>query len=129
MTITAPTKGPAGDQAVTEPSIGRLLVEHKHVSLAVLAAFVVLVASILPEVVSAGTWTVTDSTSCTAWSSANPKQQAAYSRLYVRQHGSLANGATSPASIVAAVNKGCLAAFAYDEDDQVTVLHASKGRY
>jgi hypothetical protein len=112
-----------------QPSIRRYLLQHKRASLAVLAVLVVLVGPVVPELVATGTWKVTDSTSCQSWSSANPRQQTAYARLYVQRHGSLANGATSPARIEYAVNYGCLQAFGYDEADQVTVLQAIDGKY
>jgi hypothetical protein len=92
----------------------------------VLIAFVGL---LVPGMVGAGSWTVTDATSCSAWSSANHNQQAAYARLYVKEHGPLASGASSAGSIEAAINNGCLGAFAYDEPDTVNVVQALKGRY
>jgi hypothetical protein len=130
MASTASTSGGAGDSTVTQPSIRRLLLQHKRISLAVLAVLALVVGSIvIPEAVSAGNWKVSDSTTCSSWSSANPKQQTAYAQLYVQRHGSLADGATSPASVEAAVNNGCMAAFAYDEDEQVNVLQAINKQY
>jgi hypothetical protein len=128
MAGTASTLGAGGEQLAPQPSIRRFLLQHKWISLAVLAVIAVMVGTAIPEVVTAGRWKVNDSTSCSAWSSANPRQQRAYAHLYVQRHGSLSNGATSPASIEDAVNKGCLEAFGYDEADQVTVLQAINGQ-
>jgi len=72
---------------------------------------------------------VSDSTSCSGWSSANQVQQHAYARLYVQEHGSLSNGARDAASVEAAINKGCLQAFGSDVADNVTVLQAINDQY
>lgn len=129
MTSTASRFTADGEHAASRPSIRRFVLEHKPASLVVLVVLVLMVGSAVPAVFTAGSWKVSDATSCSAWSSANPTQQAAYSRLYLQRHGSAANGATSPAGVEAAVDRGCVQAFAYDEADQVTVLQAIKKQY
>src|SRR5437588_5496148 len=127
--ISAPPDPAPRTQLSAQPSLRRLIVRHKRLSLALLAALAVFVAVLVPEVVGSGSWKVTDASSCSAWSSANQAQQAIYVRLYVKEHGSLPSGATSGDSIETAINSGCTAAFAYDEADTVNVVQAIKGRY
>jgi hypothetical protein len=129
--IDSPTSPEAASPRLvaTQPSLWRLIARHKAASLAVLALLVAFVAVLVPEVVGAGSWKVSDATACSTWGAANQGQQAAYARLYVREHGPLSNGATSASSIVTAINNGCTAAYGYDEADSVNVLQAIKGRY
>lgn len=108
----------------TQPSIRAFLLEHRAISFSALALVIIVVGVVIPDLPGVGSWKVTDSTSCAAWSSASRRQQAAYSRLYISRHGPLANGATAPASIEAAINHGCVQASAYDAADTITVLEA-----
>jgi Flp pilus assembly pilin Flp len=110
-------------------SLRRLVRDHKRVSAAAFAGIVVLVAIVVLGVIGSGSWKVADTTSCTAWSSANQVQQDGYAALYVREHGALSGGATDAAGVIAAVNTGCTGAFGYDEADTVDVLQAIRGRY
>jgi hypothetical protein len=128
-TATTSSADPTRPPRPAQPSIRAFLRQHKWIPIAALAVLVVFVAVIVPEIAGAGAWKVTDSTPCSAWSAANPRQQAAYARRYVERHGSLANGATSPAAIEAAINNACIQTFAYDEADTVSVLQAINGQY
>jgi hypothetical protein len=112
-----------------QPSLWRLLRRNRVLSLALLAVLALFVAIILPEVIGAGSVKITDSTPCSTWGASSQLKQDAYARLYVKQHGPLRGGATSPASVVTAVNTGCTAAFGYDEADNIDVLQAIKGQY
>jgi hypothetical protein len=116
-------------QAPTQPSLWRLLLRHRAVSLALLATLVLFAAIIVLEVSGAGSRKITDATSCSTWGASSQLKQDAYARLYVQKHGPLRNGATSPTSVVTAINTGCTAAFGYDEADNVTVVQAIKGQY
>lgn len=126
---SASTDGGTQVQDTWPPPLRTLVVRHKVASLIALAVVVVFFAILIPEFLTAGKLKITDSTSCQAWSTAKPKQQAAYSRLYVRLHGALSHGATSTASIEAAVNYGCIQAYAFDEADTITVLQAIRREY
>jgi len=112
-----------------QPSLWRLLLRHRAVSLALLAVLVLFAALIVPEMIGAGSLKITDATSCSTWGASNQLKQDAYARRYVKRHGPLRNGATAPASVVTAINSGCTAAFGYDEADNVTVAQAIKGQY
>ena len=90
-----------------------------------MAAFIVLLlAMTLVTALGSGRGSVSDATTCTQWGSANQTKQAAYARLYVREHGPLRSGATSPASVIAAINNGCGQAFSNDVSDTMTVVQA-----
>lgn len=114
---------------MAQPSLWRLLLRHRALSLGLLAVVAIFAAVVVPEMVGAGSLKVTDSTSCSTWGAANQIQQEAYARLYVREHGPLRNGSSSPAGIEDAINSGCTAAFGYDEADSVDVVQAIKGQY
>lgn len=129
MTGISASTDAAPQQPAPPPSLRALLRRHKLVSLALLVVVLLCAAIVVPEVLSAGSLKVTDSTSCAAWSSATPREEGAYARLYIQRHGSLAGGATNVARIESQVNNGCMQAFSYDEADTITVLQAIQGRY
>lgn len=106
-----------------------LLARHKMAGLAVLAGIALLLAMLLLAIFGSKAGAVTDATTCTQWGSANQSQQSAYARLYVREHGPLRGGATSPASVIAAINNGCTTAYGDDVSDNVTVVEAISGNF
>lgn len=106
-------------------SLRGLWARHRRLSIAAIGLLVVLVAIVTLGVIGAGEWKVSDSTSCTAWSSANQSQQSDYASLYVREHGPLSKAA----GVVAAINDGCTLAFSYDENDTISVLQAIRHEY
>lgn len=127
--MSASTNTAPHSRAASRPSVRALIVRHKLLSLAALVVVLGFVALIVAEALSAGSLKVSDTTSCSAWSSATQRQQTAYAGLYVSRHGPLANGASDAASIEEAINSGCIEAYSYDEADTVTVLQAINHQY
>jgi hypothetical protein len=111
-------------------SIRSLVARHKLAALAVAAVIAGMLALILVGLLaSTAGGVVSDATTCSGWGSANQAQQAAYARLYVREHGSLQNGGTSPASVIAAINTGCMQAYDDEVSDTTTVFQAVSGNF
>lgn len=108
-------------------TIRGLVARHRLATLGVGVVVVVALALFLLPLFGSRAAPVTDATSCTQWGSANQDQQAAYARLYVREHGPLRGGSTSPASVIAAINNGCLQAYGNDLSDNVSVSQAISG--
>lgn len=106
-----------------------LLVRHKLLALGVGAAVVLMLGMILMAVFGSRAGAVSDSTTCTEWGSANQARQIAYGRLYIKEHGPLRGGSRSPASVIAAINNGCVQAYGDDVSDSVTVVQAIKGNF
>lgn len=106
-----------------------LIARHKLATLGSLAVVVILLAMLLLTVLGPKAGAVTDQTSCSQWGSSSQTKQAAYARLYVREHGSLASGATSVSAVETAINNGCMAAFGSDEEDKVSVLQSIRKLY
>ena len=119
------TRAPEAEQL----SLRKLMAEHRAVSLGALAVLLALAVTITLGALEAGNLRVTDSTSCSAWATANQSTQAAYARLYVREHGPVSGGARDVSSVEDAVNAGCTQAFSFDEADTVTVLQAARRQY
>jgi len=88
-----------------------------------------MVALILIPLLGSTARAVSDSTTCTQWGSANQRQQAAYARLYLEEHGPLRGARGSPASVLTAINDGCAQAFGDDVSDTTTVVQAITGRF
>jgi hypothetical protein len=107
----------------------RLIARHKGAALGVAAILIVMVATILVSVLGSTARPVSDATTCTQWGAANQDQQAAYAKLYVREHGPLRGGKTSPASVIAAINNGCTLAYGDDVSDTATVIQAISGNF
>jgi hypothetical protein len=111
-------------------TIRGLVARHKLAASGLAAATAVMVALILVSLLGSTTGgAVSDATTCSEWGSANTHQQAAYARLYVRKHGPLRGGGTSPANVIAAINTGCTQAYEDDVSDTATVLQAITGNF
>ena len=110
-------------------SIRGLFVRHKLAASAAAAVIALLLATIIVPIVAAKGGVVSDSTTCTQWGSANVDQQAAYGRLYLREHGPPRGAGTSPSGVIAAINNGCVHAYADDVSDTTTVVQAISGRF
>jgi hypothetical protein len=87
----------------------------------------ILIALFVVALVGPRGGAVSDSTSCTQWGSSNQSEQHAYGELYLREHGRRV--ASTVSGVEAAINAGCMAAFASDEEDTVTVLDAIEKNY
>jgi type II secretory pathway pseudopilin PulG len=111
------------------PTLRGLVARHKAAAAAVAAVIAVMLAIIVVPVLGAKARAVSDATTCTQWGAANQNQQAAYARLYVREHGPLTGGATSPSSVIAAINNGCAQAYGEDVSDTTTVVQAISGKF
>ncbi len=101
-----------------------LFARHKLVGISAVALLVLLLAIVVGGLLASSPVVVSDSSTCSTWSSANQSTQHAYAVRYVQEHGPLRDGATAPATVVAAINAGCTEAFDNDVQDNVTVVHA-----
>lgn len=119
---------PPGDADETWTTWG-LIVKHKVTAAVSLVLLILLLVIVVGGILAARPAMVTDSTTCTAWGSANQTQQHAYAQRYVRDHGPLSGGVTNPASVVSAINNGCGEAYANDVEDNVSVVQAIKGQF
>jgi hypothetical protein len=120
---TAAAKGPESW------TVRGLLVRHKLAALGLAAIIAFMLAMFLLAALGPKAGAVSDSTTCTQWGSANQVQQAAYAKLYVREHGPLRGGGTSPAKVIAAINAGCARAYGDDVSDTATVTQAISGNF
>jgi hypothetical protein len=127
--VTGTTASTKQGQLGERLTLRRLIAENRVLSMGALAVLLALAATIVLTAVQSGPWRVTDSTSCSAWGSANQSRQHAYARLYVREHGALPSGARDIASVEDAINYGCTQAFSFDEADTLTVLQAIRRQY
>lgn len=112
------------DQTAQVWTTRALFARHKRVGISAVALLVLLLAIVVGGLLASSPAVVNDSSTCSTWSSANQSAQQAYAVRYVREHGPLASGATSPATVVAAINAGCTEAFDNDVQDNVTLVHA-----
>jgi hypothetical protein len=129
-TDTASTEGALPDGLEMEHwSLLAFIVRDKRLLFGVLAVLVVVVAVATLEIVGPKVTTVSDSTPCSQWGSANDSEQDAYAALYVREHGGVPGGGTTVDDVLASINFGCVQAFSSDEEDTVSVLQAIRGQY
>jgi hypothetical protein len=98
-------------------------------SLAVVATAALVVAMFLAAALGPKGGAVTDATTCTQWGSSNQSLQTAYARRYLREPGALAAAGKSPATVIAAINNGCMQAFGEDVADTTTVVQAISGNF
>jgi hypothetical protein len=121
VNASASTAGPKEGELWT---IRELLARYKRAAWGVAIFIAVMVAMILVAVFGSKGGAVSDATTCSQWGSANENKQAAYASLYLREHGPLRDGGTSPASVIAAINRGCDQAYTDDVSDTATVVQA-----
>ena len=110
-------------------TIRGLISAHRLVALAAAAVIALMAAMIAVAAFGPRAGAVTDATTCAQWGSANQNRQNAYARLYISEHGVLAAAGTSPASVITAINNGCVQAFGEDVDDSTTVVQAISGNF
>jgi hypothetical protein len=102
-----------------------LIASHKAASLVIAALCAVTVAVLALVALGPKAGPVTDSTTCAQWGSTNVDQQAAYARLYVREHGPVdPRWGPTPQGVINAINAGCYQAFGEDVSDTATVVQA-----
>jgi hypothetical protein len=110
-------------------SLRAMIAGHKLVSATAAIVLLITLALFFVALLGPRAGRVDDSTSCSQWSSSNQAEQRSFAQRYLSAHGNVANQATGVAGVEAAVNNGCMAAFASDEEDRVTVLDAIEKRY
>jgi hypothetical protein len=125
-TSASATRPGEDDRAWT---IWGLVAAHKLATLAGVAVCAALVAMIAVAALGPKGGAVTDATSCSQWGSANQDRQSAYARRYIKEHGVLAAAGTAPASVITAINNGCMKAFSEDVSDSVNVVQAISGNF
>lgn len=126
MSTRASTTAAKGGEA---RAIRSLVARHKLIALGVAAVIAFMVAMFVIAAVGDKAGAVSDSTTCTQWGSANQNQQAAYGRLYIREHGPISRAHGTPASVITAINNGCTLAYGDDVSDTTTVLQAINGTF
>ncbi len=112
------------------PSFKTLVLAHKAASAAslVLLLFVVAVMA-APAFSSSSAGPLSDSTSCSEWSSSSPAQRNAYARLYLTEHVSLLGKVPTAPSIESVIDTGCTHAAYLGQGDEVTVIGAIRHQY
>ena len=103
-----------------------LVSKHKIAAGAGIVLLLLLLVIVVGGLLSAKPVVVSDTTTCTSWGSTNQTQQQDYARLYVREHGPLADGASDPGAVINAINNGCSEAYVNDVEDNVNVVQAIK---
>ena len=129
MTSTNASMPPTASPRDASWTTRALIARHKRAALAGLGVVIVMLTLLVVGIVGSDAGAVSDRSTCSAWSSANQDQQAAYAALYVHEHGALSNGAIDAASVEAAINKGCMQAFGSDAADLVNVDQAINRQY
>ena len=109
-------------------SARELMSANKPLTIGVAALIAAMLAAVAIGLLAGSSGAVGDSTLCSGWSSTNQTKQQAYGKLYLQEHGPLPSGAGNPNSVVAAVNKGCMEAFANGVEDNVNVAQAISGQ-
>jgi hypothetical protein len=113
----------------TEWTMRSLIARHRLAAAGAALVVLLMVGLFLGIVLGPRSGPVTDSTSCTQWSSSNQSEQQAYGERYLREYGKSPSGTNGVSGVEAALNAGCMAAYASDEEDTVTVLDAIEKRY
>jgi hypothetical protein len=107
------------------PSVRTIVRRHKAATAGAIAVVLVLlgamVAAALP---SAKAGALTDSSTCSAWSSATQAQRSAYAHLYITEHGSSVSGGLGAANVESTINGDCNHAAYLGEADDISIVAA-----
>lgn len=107
------------------PNVRTIVRRHKAATAGAIAVVLVLigvmVAAALP---SAKAGALSDSSTCSAWSSATSAQQTAYARLYITQHGSSVSGGLGTRDVESTITGDCNHAAYLGEADDVSIVAA-----
>jgi len=130
------TNNTSGDAAESCPTVRErstlrtVISRHKGPFAGAIAFLFVLVAvTVAPAFLGSSGGALSDSTSCSEWSSASQAQQSTYSHLYLNEYGALPSGARDVNSIKSAINNACIQAAYLGEADDVSVVAAIKHQY
>ncbi len=109
----------------------RVLVRRHKAAVAIAAAIVLVLVGLTAVTAVSGSSSaaLTDSTSCSEWTSAPAAQQSAYAQLYVNEHGVPASGTLDAGTVEAEINGGCSRAAYLGEADEITVAAAIKHQF
>ncbi len=102
---------------------------HKGVSGAIALLLALIAVTVVPLFLSSSREAVSDSSSCSEWSSASQAQQNAYASLYLNEYGALPSGGRDASGIKSAINNACIQAAYLGEADDVSVVGALKHQY
>ncbi len=129
MGVSDSTQTPSAD---VDGSYGwsarELMSANKPLTIGVAALVAAMLAAVAIGLLAGSSGAVSDSTLCSGWSSTNQTKQQAYGKLYLQEHGPLPSGAGNPNAVLAAINKGCMEAFANGIEDNVNVVEAISGQ-
>jgi hypothetical protein len=111
-------------------SFKALLLAHRAASAAGLVLLLVVVAVMAaPAFSSSSAGPLSDSASCSQWTTTSQAQRSAYARLYLNEHISLLGPGPTAGSIESVINTGCTRAAYLGDGDEVTVVGAIKRQY
>jgi hypothetical protein len=123
----ASASGPTAREPLTVRSV---ILRHKVAWIGGIALLFVLVALMAATVLlgsSAGA--LSDSSTCSEWSSASQAQQNAYSHLYVNEYGALLSIDLDAVGIESAINRDCTRAAYLGESDDLSIYAAITHHY
>ncbi len=116
-------------QAGADWTLRGLIGAHKLIALAVAAVLALMVGMVLAAALGPKGGVVTSATTCSQWGSSNQSLQSAYARRYVQAHGGPVAGRMSPASVIGAIDDGCMQAFGEDVADTTSISQAITGNF
>lgn len=106
------------------------MLRYKLASAGAIAILVVMVGVTAAAAVSSDSpATLTDASTCTQWSSAPQAQRAAYSQLYLNEHGPAGSGVSDAETVQAAIGAACVRAAYLGESDDLSVTQAIKHHF
>jgi hypothetical protein len=124
------------EASTTQPTSGAetwtlrgLIARHKLGTFAVAGLCALLVIPFVLVALGSKAGPITDATTCTQWGNDNQTRQAAYARVYLREHGPIRSWGGSPADVINAINWGCGVAYGDDVGDTATFVQATNNTF
>lgn len=107
------------------PRVRTIVRRHKAATAGAIVVVLVLIGAMVAAALpSAKAGALSDSSTCSAWSSATSAQQAAYAHLYITEHASSVSGGLGAPSVQATINGDCNHAAYLGEADDISIIAA-----
>lgn len=107
------------------PTLRTIVRRHKAATAGAIAVVLVLIGVMAEAALpSANAGALSDSSTCSAWTSASQSQQTAYAHLDITEHGSNVSGGLGAGSVESAINGACNHAAYLGEADDISIVAA-----
>jgi hypothetical protein len=111
-------------------SLSALVAGHKRATAAIVVVVVAMIAlTVVPALAGTSSSALSDSATCSQWTTAPSKQQTAYGHLYLQEHRVAPDTDVDADAVTRAISKACVQAAYLGEADDVSLVAAFRHEF